>query len=62
MTASTLLAFQELGLPRFTHESFAGRPVLEPAGDGFEASVPVNLPDGTTKRWRIRQDSRIWGE
>ena len=52
----------ELGIPRFTHESFAGRPVLETTGDGFEASVPVTMPDGTTKHWRIRQDSRIWGE
>jgi hypothetical protein len=53
-------SFDELKFPRYSHESFAGLPVLETAGEGFEASVPVKWPDGTTKRWRIRQDSRIW--
>jgi hypothetical protein len=55
-------SLHELSLPRFAHESFAGQPVLETAGDGFEASVPVKMPDGATKRWRIRQDSRVWSD
>ena len=52
--------FQELKLPRVTHDSFAGPPLLETVGENFEASVPVKMPDGSVTRWHIRQDSRIW--
>ena len=35
---------------------------LTPSGDGFVATMPVPLPDGTTRRWHIREDSRLWEE
>lgn len=28
----------------------------------FEASLPVNYPDGSTRRWHIRQDSKVWSD
>jgi hypothetical protein len=33
---------------------------LQTAGDGFVATMPLTLPNGTTRRWHIRQDARIW--
>lgn len=55
-------SLQALGLHRLTHESFAGSPMVEATSRWFEASVPVKMPDGKTKIWRISADSRVWGE
>ena len=35
----------------FSIKELASVTVLEIAGDGFEASVPVKMPDGSTKRY-----------
>ncbi|HEX7573741.1 MAG TPA: carbohydrate-binding family 9-like protein [Bacteroidota bacterium] len=35
---------------------------LQPTGEGYVASMPLRLPDGTTRLWRIRQDALIRGE
>jgi len=51
---------EELRLPGLTHESLTGPPRLEAKGNAFEASADLRYPDGRTRRWHIRQDSRIW--
>jgi len=33
---------------------------LRPAEGGFVATMPLKLPDGTTRQWHISQDSRLW--
>ncbi len=33
---------------------------LSPSEGGFVATMPLKLPDGTTQRWHISQDSRLW--
>jgi hypothetical protein len=35
---------------------------LETTGEGFIASMPLEMPDGTRRRWHISQDSRLWGD
>jgi hypothetical protein len=49
----------ELGLADLTHESLAGPPRIEPREGGFHATVTVRQPDGTSQRWRIREDSLL---
>ena len=49
-----------LELGELTHKSLAGPITLEVAGDSFEATAAVKLADGTTARWHIREDSRVW--
>lgn len=51
-----------LGLNRLTHDSLAGPAKLEATSNWFEASVPVKMPDGKTRTWRIRADSRVWSD
>jgi hypothetical protein len=53
---------QELGLPRLAHESFAALPNMEVTESGFEATVPIKLPNRASQRWHIRQDSRVWAD
>jgi hypothetical protein len=50
----------ELGLAGLRHKTLAGGPVLEAGADRFQATVEVRLPGGGSRRWRIRQDSRVW--
>ena len=52
----------ELGLQRLTDESLAAPPVIETTTHWFEAAVPVKMPDGKTKIWRISSDSRVWSD
>jgi hypothetical protein len=52
----------DLGLPAYRHDSLAGPPRLEVAGDLFEASVDLRRPDGGKRHWHIRHDARIWGD
>jgi hypothetical protein len=33
---------------------------LQTSGEGFVATMPLKLPDGSKQLWHIRQDSRIW--
>ena len=35
---------------------------LTATDSGFVATIPLMLPDGTIRRWHIRQDSRLWEE
>jgi WD40 repeat protein len=50
----------ELGLAGLTHESLTGPPHLDAEADTFQASVDVRLVGGGSRRWHIRQDSRLW--
>jgi hypothetical protein len=33
---------------------------LETSGEGYVATMPLKLPDGSTQLWHIRHDARIW--
>jgi hypothetical protein len=46
----------ELGLDNIRDETLAGPPVLEAEADHFQATAEVR----GDRRWRIREDSRIW--
>lgn len=50
----------ELGLAGVTDDSLAGPPRLEAEDDRFQATADVRLPGGKTRRWRIREDARVW--
>jgi cellulose/xylan binding protein with CBM9 domain len=52
----------ELGLPRLDADGLAGPMRLDGDGSGFQAAAKVRYPDGGTRRWRIREDSRVWQE
>lgn len=54
--APTLAALQ---LGDLNHASVTGPPLLEARAKTYQATVTVRLPDGTTRPWRIREDSRI---
>lgn len=49
----------ELKLYNLRHESVVAPPVIELAGDGYNVSVEVLLPQGKRKTVRIYQDSKI---
>jgi WD40 repeat protein/serine/threonine protein kinase len=49
-----------LGLDELTHESLASPITLKITGDSFEAVALVKLTPGSTARWHIREDSRVW--
>jgi hypothetical protein len=49
----------ELGLAGVTDDSLAGPPRLEAEDDHFQATAEVRLAGGRTRRWRIREDSRV---
>jgi serine/threonine protein kinase/formylglycine-generating enzyme required for sulfatase activity len=52
-------SLQELGLAGLSHNSLAAPPVIEVSDDGYRAMVELRLPDGASRRWRIRQDSLV---
>ena len=52
-------SLQELGLAGLSDETLAGPPVIEGETDRFQATAEVLYPEGG-RRWRIREDSRIW--
>jgi hypothetical protein len=54
------MTLAELGLGGLRHESLAGPLLLRRTRGGFDATAAVRLPGGGVRRWRIRQDSRIW--
>jgi len=49
----------ELGYRYTAHESMTAPPAFEAAGEGYRASVNVSLPDGSTRKVTIHQDSKI---
>jgi hypothetical protein len=51
---------EELHLAGLHHESVLAPPQLEANDDHFHATVAVRYPDGRSKHWRIREDSRVW--
>jgi WD40 repeat protein/serine/threonine protein kinase len=55
-------SLDELGLTGLDAEGLAGPVRLEGDGGGFQAAADVRYPDGGTRRWRIREDSRVWQE
>jgi hypothetical protein len=50
----------ELAVPGLDAAGLAGPPQLDGDGSRFQATVGVRYPDGRTRRWRIREDSRVW--
>jgi hypothetical protein len=40
-------------------EGLIGDPALQSDRDGYQATVTVRYPDGRSRRWRIREDSRV---
>jgi hypothetical protein len=52
----------ELGLTGLDAGGLAGPVRLEGDDNGFQAAADVRYPDGGTRPWRIREDSRVWQE
>ncbi len=50
----------ELGLANLRHESLSKPLTLETTQSLFEVTAEVKMPDGSTQRWHIRQDSKLW--
>jgi hypothetical protein len=55
-------SFEELGLLRPSCDLLAKPIVLETTASGFEVTAEIKQPEGTTQRWHIRQDAKIWAE
>ena len=53
-------SLEDLGLPGLSDDTLTGPPALDAEADRFQASADVRLPGGGHRRWRIREDSRIW--
>ena len=53
-------SLDELGLAGLKDETLTGPPTVEAGDDHFRATVEVKLPDGGTRRWNVREDSRLW--
>ncbi|HEX5271152.1 MAG TPA: sugar-binding protein, partial [Gemmataceae bacterium] len=53
---------EELGLTRLDADGLAGPVGMEGDGSGFRAAAEVRYPDGSTRRWHIREDSLVWQE
>ena len=51
---------EELGLGGLKDETLAGPPTIEAGADHFQATAEVKLPSGGTRRWNVREDSRLW--
>jgi hypothetical protein len=52
----------ELGLKDVRHPSLVGELQLETTCNLFEVGATVRQPDGSTKRWHIRSDARVWAD
>ena len=52
----------ELGLKNLEHASVIGLPKLETTTSLFEASVELKGTGDKPRRWRIRQDAKVWQE
>jgi hypothetical protein len=52
----------ELDLDKDALKSVPTPPELRATGEGFEATVEAPTASGGSRRWHIRQDSRIWSE
>ncbi len=50
-------SLKELGLPDLNHDSLVAPPVIDVSDGGYRATVSLRVSDGTSRRWRIRQDS-----
>jgi hypothetical protein len=53
---------QDLGLSSTGKEGLTEPAVLETTSSLFQATIVTHLPDGTSRRWHIRHDSRVWTE
>jgi hypothetical protein len=51
---------EELGLSGLRDATLTGPLAQDADADGFQATAEVRLPDGGTRRWRVREDSRLW--
>ncbi len=52
----------ELGLGKLTHASLAEPLRLETTSSGFEVGAALRWADGSTQRWHIRHDARVWAD
>jgi len=50
----------ELGQRGLTCDLLVGPVVLQTTDTGFEATAEIRRSSGTTQRWHIRQDAKIW--
>jgi hypothetical protein len=50
----------ELRMVGATHKSLAGPLMITPTERGYLVTAEVRLADGTTQRWQIGDDSRVW--
>jgi len=50
----------ELGLAGMSDPTLAAPPALEADGDHFTATAEVRIPDGKSRKWAVREDSRLW--
>lgn len=55
-------SLDELGLAGLSHESLTQPPKLEVTESCFEVTAAIKRPEGTSQRWHIRQDARVWPE
>jgi hypothetical protein len=52
----------ELGLADLGLDTLVAPLQIEAGAGGFQASVDIRLPEGTQRRWSIREDSLVWPE
>jgi len=52
----------ELRLTNLRHESLAQPLILETTQTLFQVTANVKLPGGSSQRWHIRQDSKLWSD
>ena len=55
-------SLEALGLEGLTDRSLAAPVSLQTTETLYEATARVRLPDGTTRRWHIRHDARVWSD
>ncbi len=55
-------SLSQLGLQDLRHPSLISPPSLETTKDYYEAYATMRQPDGSTRKWHIRSDARVWGE
>jgi len=53
-------SFTALGLRELKATNMVGQPMLTGDGEHFTATLDVRYTDGHTRRWHIREDSRLW--
>ncbi|HMF16733.1 MAG TPA: sugar-binding protein, partial [Gemmataceae bacterium] len=50
-------ALAELNLAGLNHDALLAPPIMRLQGNGYQATVELRHPNGSARKWRIRQDS-----